>query len=227
MPMAMTESTGLRSAPTRLDKEYDLVVLGAGVGGLTAALVSAIEGMSILLIEKSDQVGGTTAFSSGSVWIPNNPEQRRNDIAGDAEAAYEYLDALVNGRADRALREAFITAGPEMLEYLERHTDIGFQMYRHAPDYRQELPGAAQGGRPLEPLPFDGRTLGKEFDRLRWPIPELMLFGGMMVTRGEAARLLRIGRSLDSFALGVRLIVRYVLDRMHYDGGHGSSWETP
>lgn len=217
--MAKSKGAGGRSTPTRWDEEYDLVVLGAGTGGMTAALVSAIEGLRTLLIEKSDQVGGTTAFSSGSVWIPNNPEQRRNGITGDAEAALAYLDALVNGRADRALREAFIAAGPEMLEYLEKQTDVIFQMYRQAPDYRQELPGAALGGRPLEPLPFDGRSLGKEFDRVRWPIPELTLFGGMMVTRGEAARLLRIGRSWDSFALGARLVTRYLCDRLRYRRG--------
>ena len=117
------------------------------------------------------------------------------------------------------LREAFIAAGPEMLEYLEARTDVRFQMYRHHPDYRQELPGAAEGGRPLEPLPFDGRTLGKAFDRVRWPIPELMLFGGMMVTRGEAARLLRIARSWDAFRLGARLSARYVRDRRRYPRG--------
>src|SRR5512144_3279701 len=128
--MATSGGVDVRSAPAGWDEEYDLVVLGAGVGGMTAALVSAIEGMRTLLIEKSDQVGGTTAFSSGSVWIPNNPELRRNGITGDAETAREYLDALVDGRADRALREAFIAAGPEMLEFLEKHTDVGFQMYR-------------------------------------------------------------------------------------------------
>lgn len=217
--MIAGEDADLRSMPTRSEEEYDLVVLGAGAGGLTAALVSAIEGMRTLLIEKSDQVGGTTARSSGTVWIPNNPEQRRLGITGDAEAALEYLDALVGGRAERALREAFIAAGPEMLQYLERHTDVRFQIYRHHPDYRQELPGAAQGGRPLEPLPFDGRTLGKDFDRVRWPLPELMLFGGMMVTRGEVARLLRITRFWDSFPLGGRLCARYVWDRMRYKRG--------
>jgi len=219
MPTTTGEAAGSTSAATGWDEGYDLVVLGAGAAGMTAALVSAIEGMRTLVIEKSDQVGGTTAFSSGSVWIPNNPEQRRNGITGDAETAREYLDALVDGRADRALREAFIAAGPEMLEYLEKHTDVAFQMYRQAPDYRQELPGAALGGRPLEPLPFDGRTLGKEFDRVRRPIPELMLFGGMMVTRGEAVRLLRIARSWDSFALGARLVTRYLCDRLRYRRG--------
>ena len=201
------------------DQAYDLVVLGAGAGGMTAALVSAIQGMRTLLIEQTDQVGGTTAWSSGSVWIPNNAQQRHLGVTGDAEAALAYLDALVDGRADRALREAFVAAGPEMLEYLGTRTDVRFQVYRHHPDYRQELPGAAEGGRPLEPQPFDGRTLGEAFDRVRWPLPELMLFGGMMVTRGEAARLLRIGRSWDAFQLGVRLCGRYVRDRRRYRRG--------
>ena len=69
------------------------------------------------------------------------------------------------------------------------------------------------------PLPFDGRTLGKDFDRVRWPIPEFMLFGGMMITRGEVARLLRIGRNLDSFLLGAKLCGRFILDRMRYKRG--------
>lgn len=209
----------MESTPTRWDEEYDLVVLGAGAGGMTAALVSAIEGMRTLLIEKSDQVGGTTSYSSGTVWIPNNPQQRRLGVTNDADAALEYLDALVGDRADRKLREAFIAAGPEMLDYLARHTDVGFRVYRQQPDYRQELPGAALGGRPLEPLPFDGRTLREDFDRVRWPIPELMLFGGMMVTRGEATRLLRIGRSLNAFWLGANLVSRFALDRLRYQRG--------
>ncbi len=203
----------------RWDEEYDVVVLGAGAAGMTAALVSAIEGLRTLLIEKSGQVGGTTAYSSGSIWIPNNPQQQSLGVTNDAQAALAYLDALVGGRADRALRGAFIAAGPEMLRYLEKHTDVHFRIYRYAPDYRQELPGAAEGGRPLEPLPFDGRELGKDFDRVRWPIPELMLFGGMMITRAEAARLLRVARSWDSLLLGANLCARYVWDRLRYKRG--------
>jgi succinate dehydrogenase/fumarate reductase flavoprotein subunit len=201
------------------DEEHDVVVLGAGTAGLTAAIVSAIEGQRTLLIEKSDQIGGTSALSSGSAWIPNNSYQRRSGITGDAKAALEYLDALVGDRSDRKLREVFIAAGPDMLAYLEQHIDLRWLMYDVQPDYDQGLSGATTGGRALMPLPFDGRTLGKDFDRLRGPIPEFMLFGGMMITRGEAARLLRIGRNLDSFLLGAKLCGRYILDRMRYKRG--------
>lgn len=153
---------------------------------MTAALVGMLEGLQVLLVEKTDQVGGTTAFSSGAVWIPGNPQQASIGISGDMDAARKYLDALVGCRAERPLREMFLAAGPEMLRYLEERTDVRFTVYRHHPDYRQDLPGAAQGGRPLEPLPFDGRTLGKNFDRVRAPLPELMVWGGMMVTRGRS-----------------------------------------
>jgi succinate dehydrogenase/fumarate reductase flavoprotein subunit len=200
-------------------EEFDLIVVGAGVGGMTAALVAAISGQRTLLIEKSDQVGGTSATSSGTVWIPNNTYQRYTGIIDDAEIALRYLDALVEGRADRALREAFIAAGPDMLEYLESHTDIRFKAYPNQADYRQDLPGAAAGWRALEPLPFDGRTLGKNFDEVRWPLLELMLFGGRMVTRGEVAQLLKIGRSWESMLLAVRLVARYAVDRLRYKRG--------
>ena len=217
--MTTAENDDLRSKPRQWDDEYEVVVLGAGAAGLTAAIVSAIENKRTLLIEKSDQIGGTSALSSGSAWIPNNAYQRHSGITGDARAAMAYLDALVGDRSDRKLREEFISAGPDMLEYLERHIDLRWLMYDVQPDYDQKLPGATIGGRALMPLPFNGRTLGKDFDRLRGPIPEFMLFGGMMITRGEAARLLRIGRNLDSFLLGAKLCSRYILDRMRYKRG--------
>jgi succinate dehydrogenase/fumarate reductase flavoprotein subunit len=199
--------------------EYDLVVLGAGAAGMTAALVGSLEGLRTLLVEHDARLGGTTARSSGTVWIPDNPHQRRLGVTGDAAAAREYLDRLVGDRAERALREAFLAAGPEMIEYLEARSEVRFKAYPHHPDYRQEIPGAALGGRPLEPLPFDGRLLGADFDRLAWPLPELMLFGGMMVTRGEAAQLLRVGRSLQASAAGARLVGRYLADRLRHARG--------
>lgn len=193
----------------RYDAEYDLVILGAGASGMTAALVAANEGARVLLLESTPYVGGTSARSSGTLWIPP---------VGDATVR-GYLDALVGEKADRALREAFLAAGPAMLAYLAKHAGFAFRPYPFHPDYRQDLPGAALGQRPLEPPEFDGRLLGAEFARVAWPLRELMLFGGMMVTRGEAVRLLRAGRSLDGTLLGARLVLRYLADRLRYPRG--------
>lgn len=191
-----------------MDDEYDLIVLGAGASGMTAALVAAIEGLRPLVVESTSQVGGTSARSSGTLWIPT-----------DTEAAGRYLDALVGDKADRRLRRAFLETGPAMIEYLRQHAGFEFRPYPHHPDYRQELPGAALGGRPLEPPAFDGRELGERFGRVASPIPELMLFGGMMVTRAEAARLLRAHRSPPAAWLGAQMLARYLADRLRHPRG--------
>jgi succinate dehydrogenase/fumarate reductase flavoprotein subunit len=176
---------------------------------MTAALVAAVEGARVLLLESTAYVGGTSARSSGTLWIPP---------PGDA-AASAYLDALVGAKGDRSLREAFLAAGPAMVDWLAKHAGFVFRPYRVHPDYRQDMPGAATGQRPLEPPEFDGRLLGGEFARVGWPLRELMLLGGMMVTRGEAARLLRAGRSIDGTLLGVRLVLRFLADRLRYPRG--------
>ncbi len=147
--MSANEHRKLNEMSTQWDEEYDIVILGAGAGGMTTALVSAIEGLRVLLIEKSDQIGGTTARSSGTVWVPDNHHQRRLGIIDDAGAALAYLDALVGSRADRALRKMFIASGSKMIRYLERHTNVHFQPYPHQPDYRQDLPGPPPATDPL------------------------------------------------------------------------------
>jgi glycine/D-amino acid oxidase-like deaminating enzyme len=98
-------------AADRFDAEFDLVVLGSGASGMTAALVAAVEGASALVLESTAYVGGTSARSSGTLWIPP---------AGDT-AVTAYLDALVGEKADRSLREAFLAAGPAMIACLAQH----------------------------------------------------------------------------------------------------------
>lgn len=199
------------------DDAYDLVVLGSGAAGLTTALVAALEGLRPLLVERAATVGGTTARSSGTVWIPDNPPLRRLGVTADREAARTYLEALAGARGtadDAALREAFLDAGPRMVDDLERRAGLHFGVYRTAVDYRQDMPGAAQGGRPLEPPPFDGRLLGPDFERLAAPLPELTLLGGMMVTRAEAALLLKAPWSWGADVLGARLVARHAIDRL-------------
>ena len=106
-----------------------------------------------------------------------------------------------------------------MTDYLARHAGFAFRPCPHQADYRPDLPGAASGMRALEPPEFDGRLLGAESARIAGPIRELMLFGGVMVTRGAAARLLRAGRSIDGTARAVRLAARLAADRLRWGRG--------
>lgn len=199
-------------------RHFDLIVLGSGAAGLTAALTAALSGLSCLVLEHLDRIGGTSARSSGSVWVPDNGFMRK---AGkdDAKVARTYLDALVGERAPPAMRQTFLANAPAMQADLEDRADISFRPFPAAPDYRQDLPGAASGWRPLDPCPFDGRKLGTDFAHLATPLPELMLFGGMMVTRAEAASLLKADRSLRSAWLGLRLVARYLRDRLGWPRG--------
>ena len=192
----------------------DLVVLGSGVAGLTAALTASLEGLKAIVLEHSSHLGGTSARSSGTVWVPANHHMRSSDAEEDRRGAISYLAALVADRGDAKMWRAFLDSAPQMLLDLEKRAGIVFKPYPSAPDYRQDLPGAGRGARPLEPLPFDGRLLGADFDRVAPPLPELMLFGGMMVTRSEAAELLRADRSPRSMWLGLRLLGRYLRDRL-------------
>lgn len=200
---------------------FDLVVLGSGAAGLTAALVAVAGGQRVLVIEKTGLVGGTTAYSAGTCWIPGNRFIRATGIGGDAASAGRYLDALVGPRSPHEVRSAFLDAGPQMLDYLETRCGIGFRPYPGFVDYHPEIEGAALGGRALEPLPFDGRRLGPRFDDLRWPVPEWGLLGGKLsVLRSEVTRLLRIAKlSPDAIGLAVRLGVRYAMDRLRYRRG--------
>ncbi|HKJ63700.1 MAG TPA: FAD-dependent oxidoreductase, partial [Hyphomicrobiales bacterium] len=197
----------------------NLAVIGSGAAGLAAALTASLNGLRPIVIEHSGKIGGTSARSSGTVWIPDNHHMRAHGIVGDRLEAERYLASLVGDRGDPAMWRTFLDHAPRMLADLEDRAGLRFRPYMTAPDYRQDHSGAAAGGRPLEPMPFDGRMLGADFERLAWPMQELMLFGGMMVTRGEGAQLLRADRSPQAAWLGLRLVARYMLDRLGHKRG--------
>jgi len=200
------------------DREVDLLVFGAGMGGMAAALVGKCEGLEVLVCEKTAQVGGTTATSGGTTWIPGNSLSRKTQHPDNIAAARTYLDGEI-GPDPSPLREAYLTTGAEAIDYFERNTEVRFKANDPYPDYHAEQPGGAAGGRALSPLPFDGRLLGKNFAMLRSPIPELMVFGGMMVARDEIKHLIRPWRSLFAFSLATRRLFRYLFDRLRYRRG--------
>ncbi len=195
----------------QFDHEFDLLVFGAGMGGMSAALIAAHEGMSVLLCEKGGQVGGTTSTSAGSLWIPGagaaNPDE---DIA----QAKTYLDAETGNRGDRSLRDAFFESGRDAVAYLQDKTEVKLRPVGPHPDYHPDKPGWSMQGRALAPFPFDGRLLGKDFALVRPPIAPFMVLGGLMVGRDDIPHFLKPFRSLSSFTHVARILLRHGIDRL-------------
>src|SRR5690625_7340455 len=82
------------------DREVDLLVLGTGAAGLSAALTGTAEGLSVLALEKTDFIGGTTAYSAGTCWVPNNHFQKEDGVDESREKVERYLDAVVGDRSE-------------------------------------------------------------------------------------------------------------------------------
>src|SRR5436190_12364477 len=200
------------------DREVDVLVFGAGMGGMAAALVASLEGLDVLLCEKSEQVGGTTSTSAGTVWIPGSNQAKRDGVPDKIDDARRFLAAEVGPRAE-AVREAFLQAGPAALDYLEARTEVKFRAPPRHPDYHSNRPGRALAGRALAPLPFDGRLLAADFDRVRPPIAPFMVLGGMMVGKDDIPVLLKPFASFRSFVAATKLLVRHATDRLRYRRG--------
>jgi succinate dehydrogenase/fumarate reductase flavoprotein subunit len=202
----------------RWDREVDVLVFGAGMGGMTAALIASLEGLDVLLCEKTGQVGGTTSTSAGTVWIPGSSQAKRDGVPDSLDDARKFLSAEIGPRAE-AVREAFLTAGPAALDYLEARTEVKFRAPPRHPDYHSNRPGRALAGRALAPLPFDGRLLGKDFARVRPPIAPFMVLGGMMVGKDDIPVLLKPFASAKAFATAAKLLLRHASDRLRFRRG--------
>jgi 3-oxosteroid 1-dehydrogenase len=146
--------------------EFDVVVAGSGAAGMTAALAAAARGLSVLVIEKAGYFGGSTARSGGGVWVPGNDVLRRAGVRDTAEQASAYLERVAGDCVPAARREAVLRHGPDMLALVLARTPLAFAWVPGYSDYYPEAPGGLACGRTIEPVPFDGRVLGAELDRL-------------------------------------------------------------
>ncbi len=198
---------------------FDLVVVGAGGAGMATALFAALAGQRVLLVERTAHVGGTTAWSGGTTWIPGTRHAASVNPGDTLANAKHYLDNAVGERSPAALRQAFLDHGAQAVEQLETHTQVHYRAYPRHPDYLSALGGSTVNGRALEPLPFDGRLLGPLFALVRPPIPEFTVLGGMMVDRTDINHLLALGTSLRSFRHACKLLARHATDRLRHPRG--------
>ncbi|MFC6341328.1 3-oxosteroid 1-dehydrogenase [Nocardioides hankookensis] len=151
---------------TPLPTEVDVVVVGAGGAGMTAALAAKARGLDTVLIEKSAYFGGSTARSGGGVWIPNNYALKAAGQGDDPELSKLYLDSIVGDVVPKTRRDTYLARGPEVMEFIKEQTPVRFTWVPQYSDYHPEAPGGRSAGRSAEPIPMDARFLGDELARL-------------------------------------------------------------
>lgn len=169
------------------EHSVDFLVIGTGAAGMSGAIRAASLGLDVLLVEASDQVGGSTAISGGVVWIPNNPQLPSRGIEDSREEAIAYLSHITRGEVPAERIEAYVDHSVRMLAWLEAHTHFRLDSLEHYADYYAEAPGGKPGGRSMEPVPFDATKLGAEkFRELRRSHPQSQVMGKFGITAREA-----------------------------------------
>lgn len=188
------------------NETFDVVVIGSGAAGAMAALRAADHGMKVLIVEKAQKFGGTSATSGGVMWIPNH--QLDGDKGDTREATFEYLDSIIGKPVNRQRLEAFVDVAPEMLKYLK---GTGVEVLAAAwPDYFPDKPGARADRSVICPT-FDGRELGDHrYALMREQYNRFKLFGRYAMDLVETFALMMQQKGWRFTA--AKVIARYWLD---------------
>jgi len=177
---------------------------------MTAALRARDLGMDVLVVEKSDRYGGTSAVSGGGIWIPCNHRIAALGGQDSAQEAIRYIHTVTEDLITDGRVEAYVEHGRRMVEYLEANSRVRFEAQPEYADYYPEVPGGKPGYRSMDPLPFDARELGDEFARMREPSPGTLMMGRVGMTMKEARVLLCRGPGWVGLTL--KILWRYWRD---------------
>ena len=174
---------------TSWDVETDVLIAGSGAAALTAGLTAAANGARVLVVEKSDQYGGTSATSGGVIWIPATRQALEGGHPDSPEEAFEYVRALSDANVPDARIWAFVRRGREMVEWLDKNSLVKMRAHPYA-DYHPEMRGGKTGWRSLEALPLHASELGADFATLRPPSPSVQFMSRVNWTLQETGTLL-------------------------------------
>lgn len=188
-------------------KHIDLLVIGSGAAGMSAALRAKALGANVVVVEASDKYGGSTAMSGGVCWIGNNPKIDATGIGDNDEDVLTYLRTITKGEVPDDRLQSYATGAQKMMLWMEEHTQVRFDPLVKYTDYYPEADGGRPGGRSMESRPFDGALLGDELANLRRPHPQSQIMGKFGITAAQAHIMLAGG--LGTKLMMIWLFIKY------------------
>ncbi|NKY47519.1 3-oxosteroid 1-dehydrogenase [Nocardia cerradoensis] len=191
------------------DREYDVVVVGSGAAGMTAALAAAHHGLRAVLIEKAAHYGGSTARSGGGVWIPGNKALKASGRPDDREEARRYLHSIIGDVVPEEKIDTYIDRGAEAFDFVLDHSPLKMTWVPGYSDYHPEAPGGLGSGRSCEPKPFNLKVLGAEAANLEPPYAKAPL--NVVVMQTDFVRLNLIRRHPKGMMRAMRVGARTYL----------------
>lgn len=197
----------------------DLIVVGSGAAGLSAAVTAAYHGLNVLVVEKAPVIGGTTAWSGGWIWAPRNHLAAEQGIRYSYQDVETYLRNVVKDQFDPQRVSSFLHAAPQMVAFFHCKTALQFEPGLHIPDTYSLEDGAGVGGRSVIARPYNGRLLGQWIKRLRKPLPETT-FHGLTIQAGvDLKHFMNVTRSVSSFCYVAKRVSKHIIDLALYRRG--------
>jgi len=197
-------------APRSVD--CDVLIIGSGAAGLSAAVTAAFHGQHVIVVEKDPVFGGATAWSGGWMWVPCNPLAQRAGIIEDRSQPRTYLQHQLGEHINPALIDAFLEAAPHMVAFFERHTALQFADGNGIADIHGDTPGAGTGGRSVIAAPYDARAVGTLLKRLRKTLRETSFMGMPIMAGSDLTAFLTLTRSWRSLLHVGKRFTRHLLD---------------